>query len=250
MNRRASLALVALTVTALVAALPPTVNAQSCAQTSGSASSPSTEACEGLTPFDTVTTSRDITLYSSTQCKYVAGFGSTWPEVAFSVAAMGMCGHTVLNQPPNCPGFVGTPTDLGGGNYSVMRQANFWNAGACEWAEPAFVPRSVSHYEDCTENLCCSANHETACTHVNGVFFNCYCYATPLIISLDGPRLDLTSVSEGVVCDLLPDGHAEQTSWTRASSSDAFLVLDRNGNSVIDDGRGMRPGFCGKRKVA
>jgi hypothetical protein len=60
---------------------------------------------------------------------------------------------------------------------------------------------------------------------------------SPIIIDLDGDGLPLTSADAGVFFDLNADGVAEQLSWTRRSARDGFLVLDRNGNGVIDDGR-------------
>jgi Ca2+-binding RTX toxin-like protein len=57
----------------------------------------------------------------------------------------------------------------------------------------------------------------------------------PLILDLnrDGV-IETTQVKDGAYFDHDGDGFAQQTGW--ASPDDGFLVLDRNGNGIIDDG--------------
>lgn len=62
------------------------------------------------------------------------------------------------------------------------------------------------------------------------------CYS-PIIIDLTGIGFRLTDAGGGVNFDLNSDGTPERISWTAADSGNAFLVLDRNGNGMIDDGR-------------
>lgn len=58
----------------------------------------------------------------------------------------------------------------------------------------------------------------------------------PLILSLRETGYQLTSLGEGVQFDMDGDAEAAQVSWTARDGDEAFLVLDRNKNGLIDDG--------------
>jgi hypothetical protein len=62
---------------------------------------------------------------------------------------------------------------------------------------------------------------------------------SPIIIDVDGSGFHLTNASDGITFDFYGTGHSITTSWTASGSTNAWLVLDRNSNGIIDDAREM-----------
>jgi hypothetical protein len=87
---------------------------------------------------------------------------------------------------------------------------------------------------DCEEIAQIWCDRKCRCTSTQAV-----CDSSPIIVDISGNGFDLTDAAHGVRFDLDADGVKEQIAWTASGTDNAWLVLDRNGNGLIDNGTEM-----------
>ena len=127
--------------------------------------------------------------------------------------------------------------------------------GACNTCDcaPCECVREVGHcslplpqsnppfYELCDCSTCANATYPcSSCPNCDSWVppegYTGPCCTSPILIDPSGDGFRLCDPLNGVNFDLNSDGISEHLSWTAADSDDAFLVLDRNGNGIIDNG--------------
>ena len=114
--------------------------------------------------------------------------------------------------------------------------------GYCGWTEQ--MQCGYQNWNWYPSGVCCSPSDDACnCNETAGMMWDdnlmqCVPDPCPVLIDLqnNGANYQLTSPEDGVPFDLTATGQQSVVSWTRADSSVAFVVLDRNGNGQIDDG--------------
>jgi hypothetical protein len=125
-------------------------------------------------------------------------------------------------------------------DYSQCASYDQHGADDCIYARLGYLDRNCGcvtpEDTDCTQDQWGFWNSRTNC---EWVFADCECLSTdetPIVLDVQGNGFRLTNAAAGVNFDLDNHGVADRFSWTAAGSDDAFLVLDRNGNGMIDNG--------------
>jgi hypothetical protein len=135
---------------------------------------------------------------------------------------------TIMNNPSVTPGLTTCQNASAPTNTVQMNDAN--KSGQCiSDVRPAPTPTPTP---ECTIELC-EAGCAYSCAFGYCVGSGC---ASPIIVDVAGDGFELTDVEHGVMFDIEGDGVKEHLSWTSPRSDEAFLVLDRNGNGIFDDG--------------
>src|SRR5262249_44969127 len=85
----------------------------------------------------------------------------------------------------------------------------------------------------CAPTDCCQGQFAECCTFDYSM---CSCNCSPILIDILGNGFSLTDANNGVNFDLNADGVAGRIGWTMDGADEALLVLDRNGNDIVDNG--------------
>lgn len=103
-----------------------------------------------------------------------------------------------------------------------------------------------------TGSYCFYSSNGASCNPGTFAFPPCCCFWSPIVIDISrywdwttnsGTGYQFTDAAGGVRFDLDGNGILEQVAWPTATSENAWLALDRNGNGVIESGKELFGNF-------
>src|SRR5260370_21795061 len=143
--------------------------------------------------------------------------------------------NSILRDDPSCPppppSPTPTPVECPSPRPTPPPECRFaaWSSLFCKWT--CICPPGSGPW-DCEPGVQIWCDSKCRCVASQ---FACD-GPSPIIVDISGNGFDLTDASHGVKFDLDSDGVKEQIAWTSPNTDNVWLVLDRNGNGLIDDG--------------
>ncbi|MCP9495761.1 MAG: hypothetical protein MSG64_15040 [Pyrinomonadaceae bacterium MAG19_C2-C3] len=148
-----------------------------------------------------------------------------------------------LGRPASIPVPDGTPIPIGG--MPLMLDVSFMVPTPTPTPSPSPTPTpttiaSGSCYGAGTGSYCFQVSGACSPGTVNfgssGPTTSCCCYWSPIMIDVEGDGYHLTDAANGVGFDPGGTGTRYQVAWMAEGSDEAWLVLDRNNNGIVDNG--------------
>lgn len=151
------------------------------------------------------------------------------------------CDNDVIDSDPNYPAPTPTPTPepsptpCAGENNSCTFPSDCCPGLTCGEITSRCIQCELDPLGSkggCVSEACanCYAQGGTYCDPMTG---QCW---TPILIDVKGDGFRMTDSENGIRFEVFGHEIKIQTAWTVSNSDDAWLVLDRNGNGLIDNG--------------